>query len=92
LIEVAEHVERLRNSPGWQFVQHVLNAEVATIDRELDEGGAKEAADYAKQHGRRSALRASDEAARAIIAEAFRRREQAEQEDAGESASERMAA
>jgi hypothetical protein len=96
LIEAAEAVERLADSPGWKAVQRVLDAEVATIDREMDNGAAKEAADYAKQHGRRSALRASVEAAGAIIGEAVRRREQAEQaqeeEDAGESASERMAA
>lgn len=94
LIEAAEAVERLKSSAGWEAVRLVLHAEIATIDRELDEGAAKEAADYAKQHGRRSALRAADEAARAIIGEALRRRKEAEQatEDAGESASERMAA
>jgi hypothetical protein len=95
LIEAAEAVERLLGSPGWNAIAEVIAAEVATIDSELDHGPAKEAADYAKQHGRRSALLAANEAARAIVGEAVRRREEAEEaakaSDAGESVSERMA-
>jgi hypothetical protein len=96
LITTAEVVERLLGSPGWQAIERVLAAEVATIDSELDHGAAKEAADYAKQHGRRSALLAAREAATAIVGEARQRALKAEEEqlasDAGESASERMAA
>jgi hypothetical protein len=96
LIETAERVESLLGSVGWRAVERVLAAEVATIDSELDHGSAKEAADYAKQHGRRSALLAAGEAARAIVGEAQQRRVNAEQDaqakDAGESVSERMTA
>lgn len=95
LIESAEAVERMLVTTGWRVVQRVLAEEIAMIDRELDAGPAKEAADYAKQHGRRSALRSSEEAARAVIAVAARRRTAAEQrvtDDAGESVSERIGA
>lgn len=98
LIEAAEAVERMMATPGWAAVQAVIEAEVATIDAKLDRGHAKEAAEYAKAHGRRSALRAADDAARAIIGRAaeLQEREQARADaeatsGAGESAPERTA-
>jgi len=90
LSEEAEAVERVLSHPGWYAVQRILDREIATIDRVLDEGPALDAASYAKAHGRRSALRAADEAARAIIVEADRQRMQAEQQAA--QAAERKAA
>lgn len=78
LIEDAEAVERLLESAAWSAVRRVLAAEVATIDRELDHGRAKEAADYAMQHGRRGALLAFEDAAKAIIERAQARRSKAE--------------
>lgn len=90
LIEHAEAVERMMESSAWIAVSEVLGAEVATIDRELDHGHAKEAVEYAKKHGQRSALGAAGDAARAIISEAARRRSDAERDvqasGAGESA------
>ena len=98
LIEAAEAVERMMATPGWDAVQRVIGEQVAAIDSSLDHGPAKEAADYAKQHGRRSALRSADEAARAIVGRAAKRRREAEERvaaeatnGAGESASERTA-
>ena len=77
LIDARDAVERLKAHPGWKAVQIILTREIATIDRELDEGRPKEAAEYAQAHGRRSALRAADEAARAIIQVATQREQQA---------------
>jgi hypothetical protein len=85
LLEQAEAVERLLSQPGWQAVQRILDREIATIDRTLDTGLPKEAAAYAKEHGRRGALRSFDEAAWAIVEEANRQRQNAEQR-AAESA------
>jgi hypothetical protein len=92
LIEQAEAVERLLAHPGWYAVQRVLDREIATIDRVLDTGLPKEAAAYAKEHGRRGALRAADEAARAIIEQAARQRHRAEEERAAQAREERTAA
>jgi hypothetical protein len=72
LLEAAEAVEGVVTHPGWDAIQEVISREIATIDRELDFGSAKDAAEYAKAHGRRSALRSADEAAKAIIGEAKR--------------------
>jgi HD-like signal output (HDOD) protein len=79
LIEAAEAVERLVAHPGYEVVRSVIEREVATIDRELDSGPSKEAADYAKQHGRRGALTAFDDAAKAIIGTAALERRRAEE-------------
>ena len=94
LLEAAEQVERLVAHPGWTAVQRVLSGQIATIDRELDEGAPKDAAGYAQQHGRRSALRAAEEAAKAILEHARSRRQVAEEkararDAAAEAASER---
>src|ERR1019366_1921912 len=79
LLEASDQVERLVAHPGWKALHQVLSAEIATIDRELDEGAPKEAAEYAQAHGRRSALRASEEAAKAILDHAVVRRVKAEE-------------
>lgn len=78
LLDDAEHVERLVAHHGWAVVQRVIGWQVEAIDARLDGGPAKEAADYAKEHGRRSALRSSEEAARAFLEVAARERQAAE--------------
>lgn len=94
LIECAEAVEILVASPGWAAVQAVLDAEATSIEDSLNNGPAKDAPEYAKAHGRLGALRASVDAARAIIEQAAVRRRKAEdQQRAAESAQhERVAA
>jgi len=69
LVEAGEQVQNLLFSPGWLAVQKIVDCEIATIDGELDYGRPKEQAEYAYQHGRRSALRAVEDAARAILHE-----------------------
>lgn len=73
LFTVGELVERQRSSPGWEAVQSVLDREVRALDSELDSGRELSQAEYAYKHGRRGALRASVEAATAIIAKAAER-------------------
>ena len=70
LIDAREAVERLTVSHGWQCIQSLLSEEIATIDSTLERGAAKDAPEYAKQLGRRSALKAADEAAKAIVEQA----------------------
>lgn len=93
LIEDAEAVERVLAQPGWQAIQRVLEAEIAMIDRSLDGRPKETAAEYAHAHGRRGALGAAGEAARAILQQAATRRQAAEaaqqNEGAGESVPER---
>ena len=78
LINARDAVESMMRGPGWKAIQSVLTREIATIDRTLDDGKPKEAAEYAQAHGRRSALRAADEAARAIIQVATQREHDAQ--------------
>lgn len=77
LVAAGEAVERLQGSDGWLALNAVIDREVATIDRELDHGRPKEAAEYAYAHGRRSALLAPREAARAILEHAQARAQRA---------------
>lgn len=90
LIETAETVERVLSDPGYSAVRSVLDREIATIDRDL-EGAAKDAAEYAKQLGRRSALRAFDEAAKAIVEVAAEQRRRAEEKAHRDDAAARVA-
>lgn len=94
LLDAREAVKQMMTGPGWEAVQAVLDEEISKIDHELDHGPAKEQAEYAHKHGRRSALRAADDAARGIIALADTREKKAQQqEDARRAgASERQAA
>lgn len=79
--------------PGWAAVQVVLKREIASIERELDDGAPKEAAEYAKEHGRLGALKSLNGAAQAVVEHAATRRRKAEEQQdnaAAESAAERM--
>jgi hypothetical protein len=67
LFAAGEEVEALLAHPGWGHVVRLLDAEIATIDRDLD-GGLKESrAEYAQAHGRRGGLRFSRDAAVALL-------------------------
>ncbi len=71
LIEAGEAVERTLDSQGFKIIMEVLAAEVATIDRRL-EGTALEQAEYARLHGRRSALLAAQGAGQAVVSRTMR--------------------
>lgn len=71
LITAAEAVRATVNSPGWAHIARMLEAEIATLDRSLDDASSpKEQAEYALAHGRRGGLRGADEAAGAILRDA----------------------
>lgn len=91
LVDAAEAVERMMDSPGWEAVQRLIGDEIASMESSLDRGAPKSEGEYAKAHGRKSALRAADDAARAIVGRAQTRARQAQKraveanERAGES-------
>lgn len=67
----AEAARALIAHPGWNVLQELVDAEVATIDRELDSGKPLDSrADYAAKHGRRGGLRGPLEKVQALIATA----------------------
>jgi hypothetical protein len=71
LLEAAEAVRVTVNSPGWVHIARMLEAEIATLDRSLDDASSpKEQAEYALAHGRRGGLRGADEAAGTILHDA----------------------
>ena len=88
LFSAGEAVEGLIFNEGWFRVLNVLEAEIATIDRQLDQGAPLTQAEYAKAHGRRGGLQAARDAAYAIVdrAEARKAEQQAKHEGAAESA------
>ena len=70
----AEAVEAMLASPGWNHAQAIVEAEVETINRELDRGGEPHSrAEYAKAHGRRGGLLYVREALDAIVQRAEQR-------------------
>lgn len=77
LFQAGEDVEALLAHPGWTHVAGLVDAEVRGIDDKLDSTSRLfEHVEYARDHGRRGGLRAFTEAARAIVSEAARQREQ----------------
>lgn len=70
LFSAGEMVRALMTHPGWPTLARVLEAEIATIDSQLDGRLLDSRAAYAHAHGRRGGLRALDEAARAIVSRA----------------------
>lgn len=68
-IKVGDSLEKLERdaelgadlvaSPGWPLLERLVNAEIATIDAELDRGLLDSKADYAFRHGRRGGLAAA---------------------------------
>lgn len=88
LLGAGQAVELAMESSGYQAIKAVLEAEIASIDRQLD-GPAPDEREYRRLHGRRSALTAFEDAAMAIVARANERRriaeEDAQREATGES-------
>jgi hypothetical protein len=74
-VQLAADVARdLMAHPGWQVLKVLVDAEIATIDRDLDTGRPLESrADYAARHGRRGGLRAPLQLIEALVADAERR-------------------
>lgn len=71
LVEAAEAAQALTAHPGWDALSALLNAEIATIDADLDSGRPLDSrADYAAKHGRRGGLRAPGRALQALVGRA----------------------
>lgn len=90
LLAAGEAAEALTSSPGWSVLLDLIDAEIATIDRELDSGRVLESrADYAAAHGRRGGLKAVPELVYALIGRAETRlmEERAKHEDTAGSVS-----
>lgn len=69
--QAAEAVGALVDSRGWAVVLELVDAEIATIDRDLDSSVVLESrAHYAAKHGRRGGLLAVREAANALLVRA----------------------
>jgi hypothetical protein len=67
LFTMGEAVESLMGHPGWDYVNRLLDAEIAEIDRSMDDTQEPlSQASYALKHGRRGGLRGAQEAAAAI--------------------------
>lgn len=74
LFEAADAVRALTGSRGWAAVLAVVQGEIDTIEEQL--GSSRTAlphADYALMHGRLGGLRATTDAARAIVGRAEKR-------------------
>lgn len=70
----AEAITGLMAHPGWDQLQRFVNAEVESIDVQLDRGGDPPSrAEYAGAHGRRGGLLYVAHAAEAIVARADQR-------------------
>lgn len=70
----AEIAQDLMAHPGWRLMQVLAEAEIATIDAELDTGKLLETrAHYAAKHGRRGGIRFPQQAVEALVADAERR-------------------
>ena len=88
LFEAGEAVDRVRGEWGWGCVFALIDAEVATVQRGLDEGAHRFShPELTWAHGRLSGLKALREAADAIVEHSSRRRtEQAEEHERAELA------
>lgn len=70
LFAAGEAVEDLQAHPGWLHIVRLLEWEISTIDHTLDGRLVPlSQAEYAMAHGRRSGLRAFEDAAGAILSE-----------------------
>lgn len=68
LFDAGEEVASLIAHPGWTHVARLIEAEIATIDRDLDAARQPlSQAEYAAAHARRGGLRGASEAAAALL-------------------------
>lgn len=83
LFEAGDRVEAVRRELGWGHVCALIDAEIATVQRGLDDGAHRFShPELAWAHGRLSGLKALRDAAEAIVEVASRRRaEQAERHE-----------
>lgn len=87
LLAAAEAVQSLAEHPGWAVVLSLLDAEIATVDAELDGRLLDSRAAYARAHGRRDGLRAVTGLLDALVERAETRLdEQRAKHEAGETA------
>jgi hypothetical protein len=70
LFDAGEQVENLLAHPGWTHVARLVQEEADGLDRKLDGRALDSIQEYAFDHGRRGALLAFLEAARAIVSHA----------------------
>lgn len=86
LFAAGENVRELMAHPGWADVFRLVEAEIATIDADLDGSTEpKSQAEYAMQHGRRDGLLGYLRAARGIVSRADQKLEEQRQRHEGEA-------
>src|SRR5215831_9996124 len=77
LLEAGEDVESLRSALGWSHVCALIDAEIATVQRGLDQSAHRYShPELTYAHGRLSGLKAIRDAAEAISSSAARRRQE----------------
>lgn len=76
LFEHGEVVERLLAHPGWEIVAQLVAAEADGLDAKVQGQLLDSRAEYARLTGRRGGLGGFEAAARAIVAEASKKRDE----------------
>lgn len=76
LVAAGEQAQALTEHPGWTVLTRLLQAEIDTLDGELDDRLLDTRADYAHRHGRRAGLLAPEQALKALIGRAVSRLEE----------------
>lgn len=66
IVDAGESANKALRSDGWAVLHRILDAEIRTIDRELDDGRVLTQAEYAAAHGRRGGIRAALDSLRAF--------------------------
>jgi hypothetical protein len=86
LFGAGENVRDLMTHPGWADVYRLVEAEIATIDRDLDGSlEPKSQAEYALKHGRRDGLLGYLRAAQAIVGRYEQRLEEQQRKHEGDA-------
>lgn len=66
IVGAGESARKTLRSEGWLVLERILDAEIKTIDRELDDARVLTQAEYAAAHGRRGGIRAALDSLRAF--------------------------
>lgn len=91
-VDAGELIRSLQAHPGYHLVSSILEAEISTINAEMERAREPmDQAQYAGRHGRIGGLRGFETAAETILARSDRRRgeQEARHEEPAESGSER---
>ena|SRR6188472_2046310 len=76
LFAAGEAMQALMAQPGWEILVELVEAEVHDLDRKLDGRALDNIQSYAFDHGRRGALLAFIEHARAVVSYAIAKEQQ----------------